>query len=196
MHVWCRGKWVVLRLVILVWFAYIWVQMIRDPSYYVIFDSINLGIHELGHYIWMPFGRFVMFLGGSMTQCLAPLASVPVFYRQRDYFAMAFCFGWLSTCFYSVATYIGDARAQILPLVTPGGGEPQHDWHYLLNTLGLLEQDPLLATMTRGLGAISMLIFLIAGAYQVWLMFSLPKNTSDTSSELEFENDNARKIDE
>jgi hypothetical protein len=49
--------------------------MMRDPDYSVVFDALNLSIYELGHYLWMPFGEFefMMFLGGSMTQCLAPL---------------------------------------------------------------------------------------------------------------------------
>lgn len=175
MREWCAGKWWLPRLVMLVWFGYLWLRMMKDPNYPVIFDALNLGIHELGHYVFMPFGEFMMFLGGSMTQCLVPFFSVPMFYRQRDWFAMAFCFGWLSTNLYSVAMYIGDARAQVLPLVTPGGGEPQHDWAFLLGKLGWLQQDQVLAWMTRALGFSSMLLFLLVGGYQLWLMFFLPK---------------------
>lgn len=189
MRKWCRGRWWLPRLALLVWFAYMWVNMMRDPDYSVVFDALNLGIHELGHYLWMPFGEFMMFLGGSMTQCLAPLVSVLVFYRQRDYFAMAFCFGWLSTSCYSLASYIGDARAQVLPLVTPGGREPMHDWFYLLGKLGLLKQDLALATITRGIGFLSMSLFLTVGGYQVWLMFRSPRGIASTSSEEAFENE-------
>jgi len=187
MRAWCRGRWWPPRLAMLVWFGYMWVHMMRDPEYSVVFHALNLGIHELGHYLWIPFGEFMMFLGGSMTQCLAPLISVPLFYRQRDYFAMVFCFGWLSTSCYSLATYIGDARAQVLPLVTPGGGEPLHDWFYLLGKLGLLNHDHALATMTRGLGFLSMLFFLTVGGYQVWLMFRSPRGFPASRAEDDFE---------
>ena len=70
---------------------------------------------------------------------------------------------------------MNDARARALPLVSPGGGEPLHDWFYLLNRLGLLEMDHALALIVRGLGVVSMLVFLVLGGYQCWLMFSLPK---------------------
>ncbi|MBN4046726.1 hypothetical protein JYT90_00225, partial [bacterium AH-315-P07] len=81
MRNWCQGRWWLPRLAMLIWFAYIWVGMMRDPNYVIIFDPINLGIHELGHYLWSPFGEFMMFLGGSLTEVLAPLVSVLIFYR-------------------------------------------------------------------------------------------------------------------
>lgn len=176
MQRWCHGRWWFPRLLMLAWFAYMWVRLISDPNYSVIFDSINLAIHEIGHILWSPFGEFMMFLGGSITQCLAPVVALLVFYRQRDYFAMAFCFGWLSINLYSVAMYIGDARAQSLSLVTIGSGEPLHDWHYLLTRVGMLKHDLLFATMTRWMGALSMIIFFSFGAYQCWLMFRRPQS--------------------
>jgi hypothetical protein len=173
---WCRGRWWFPRLLFLAWFAYMLVRYLNDPAYHVLFSAINLGIHEIGHILWSPLGEFMSFLGGSLTQCLAPVVSIFVFYKQRDFFGMAFCFGWLSTNLHSVSVYVDDARAQVLPLVTPGGGEPLHDWFYLLNRLGLLEMDHAIALFLRGLGVMSMLAFLGLGGYQCWLMFSLPKN--------------------
>ncbi len=172
---WCRGRMWLPRVLFLAWFAYMLVHYLADPAYRVIFSAINLGIHELGHILWRPLGEFMYFLGGSLTQCLAPVASVAVFYRQRDFFGIAFCFGWLSTNLHEVAVYVNDARAQALPLVTPGGGEPIHDWFYLLHRLGLLEMDHAIALFLRGLGVLSMLVFLVLGGYQCWLMFWLPK---------------------
>jgi len=172
---WCRGRWWFPRLLFLIWFSYMLARYLVDPSYRVIFGAINLGIHEIGHILWSPFGEFMGFLGGSLTQCLAPLVSIPMFYRQRDFFGMAFCFGWLSTNLHEVSVYVGDARARQLPLVTPGGGEPLHDWFYLLHRLGLLEMDHALALLVRGLGILSMMVFLVLGGYQCWLMFRLPK---------------------
>lgn len=174
MRDWCRGKWWFPRLVFMGWFVHLWVQLIQDPGHYLIFGAINLGIHEAGHIIWSPFGEFMMFLGGSLTQCLAPIAAMVVFYRQRDYFGIAFSFGWLSTNLYNVSVYIADARAQAIPLVSPFGTDPQHDWGYLLGRMGLLESDRLLAGFTNALAFLSMLTFMVLGAYQIWLMISLP----------------------
>lgn len=172
---WCRGRWWFPRVLFLGWFAYMLVRYLGDPAYHMFFSGINLGIHEIGHILWSPLGEFMAFLGGSLTQCLAPVASVFVFYKQRDFFGIAFCFGWLSTNLHSVSVYANDARAQALPLVTPWGGEPLHDWHYLLGRLGMLEMDHAVALLLRGLGVISMLVFLVLGGYQCWLMFRLPK---------------------
>lgn len=97
MRDWCRGKWWFPRLAFMGWFVHLWVQLIQDPGHESVFFALNLGIHEAGHIIWSIFGEFMMFLGGSLTQCLAPVAAMVVFYRQSDYFGIAFSFGWLST---------------------------------------------------------------------------------------------------
>ncbi|PCJ65389.1 MAG: hypothetical protein COA73_02635 [Candidatus Hydrogenedentota bacterium] len=184
---WCGGRMWLFRALMLVWFGYIFVRYLANPQYHVLFDGINLGIHELGHFIWAPFGEFMAFLGGSLTQCLAPVISVAVFYRQRDFFGMAFCFGWLSTNLYGVSVYAGDAQAQLLPLVSPSSGEPLHDWFYLLSQTGLLEYDGVISMLIRIGAACAMLVFLVMGSYQVSLMFrlkgvSIPKGMSHTEA--------------
>ena len=50
-----------------------------------------------------------------------PVLSMAMFWRQRDFFAIAVCFGWLSENLFDVATYAGDARSRHLHLITPGG---------------------------------------------------------------------------
>ena len=175
MREWCRGKMWAPRLAMLIWFFYLWIHYFSDHFYFPRFSWLNFGIHELGHFVFMPLGEFMSFLGGSLSQCLVPVFSFFMFYRQRDWFAMAFCFGWLSTNLYYVATYIGDARSQSIPLVTPGGGEARHDWAYLLGRMNLLEYDHVLASITRIFAFTSMLLFLGIGLYQVWLMITLPK---------------------
>ncbi len=180
---WCRGRIWLFRALMLLWFAYIFARYSANPQYSVVFDAINLGIHELGHYLWSPFGTFVAFLGGSLTQCLAPIVTVAVFYRQRDYFAMAFCFGWLSTNLYDVSVYAGDAQARALPLVSPGSSEPMHDWFYILSQLGLLEYDGPISLGLRAVAAGCMLVFLGIGTYQVALMYRLSVNEAETAWE-------------
>ncbi len=69
-----------------------------------------------------------------------------------------------------MATYAADARALELPLVTPfGGGEGEciHDWNWMLDQLGWLEYDLILAGFFRLLGSASFLAFLICG---IWLV--------------------------
>ncbi len=168
---WCGGRFWPLRLLLLIYFLFVFVNHMRDPMYQSWFKPINLGIHELGHLIFRPFGEFVMILGGTFWQCIAPVVSFFMFYKQKDYFALAISFCWLSTNFYDVATYIADARAQALPLVTPFGiGAIIHDWNYMLSRLGLLESDTAIAAFVRLLAAVSMLAGLVWGSWTVATM--------------------------
>ena len=160
---WCEGRWWIPRLPILVFFAYVWVRHANDPMYQSLFKGLNLGIHELGHYVFVPFGDMMSALGGSLLQCLAPLAGMTMFLRQRDYFAIAFAFGWLSTNYFELATYVGDAVRKSLPLVTPGGGEPIHDWNYILGNYGWLRHTETLAGLHELAGHLCMVICLALG---------------------------------
>ena len=168
---WCKGRSWLVRLPLLLWFSWMLVRLLGDPLYQPLFKSLNLGIHELGHYLFKPFGRFLEILGGSLTQCLAPALSMVMFFRQRDWFAIAVCFGWLSTNLFDVATYAGDARAMELPLIRPGGGHIIHDWHYLLAHTGWLMWDREIAGLLRCAGTASMGVCLGAGAWMLWRMF-------------------------
>ena len=51
---------------------------------------------------------------------------------------------------------MADARAQMLPLVSPFPGAPGHDWNYLLGTLGLLRQDRVIGGVFRVAGTVTM----------------------------------------
>ena len=46
---------------------------------------------------------------------------------------------WLGQNLINISVYAADARAQKLPLL--GGNKVYHDWHYILNTLGILNYD-------------------------------------------------------
>jgi hypothetical protein len=93
-----------------------------------------------------------------------------MFLRQRDYFAVAVAFGWLSTNLFDVATYAGDARAQDLSLVSPGIGDVIHDWNYLLGKTGLLQADQTIAFLIRAGAVASMAVCLAGGAWLLWRM--------------------------
>ncbi|MFH1422533.1 MAG: hypothetical protein ABIH42_07475 [Planctomycetota bacterium] len=170
---WCRGRLWHPRLLVLIWFVYILVNHLIDDKYQSLFGYLNLGIHELGHFVFALFGEFIGILGGSLLQCLVPVISVYMFWRMHDYFGITFCFGWLSTNFFYVATYVADARAMALPLVSPGGGYVIHDWNYLLSRLGILDMDTTLAFLLRFAAVVSMFIFYIAGGYLLYRMFTL-----------------------
>lgn len=164
---WCRGRLWYGRVPILVYFAYILVRHFTHPHYSSLFDmSLNLGIHELGHYVFAPFGDFLEIAGGTILQCAAPVVAMYFCYRNRQYFLIAVCFGWLSTNFYNVAIYVEDARQLALPLVSPGGPDIIiHDWNNLLARTGMLQHDLTIGFLFRAAGFISMMICLAGGIY-------------------------------
>lgn len=148
---WAAGRQWVPRALLLAYFAYVGVRHLRDPLYSSIFGGINLGIHEAGHLVFGFLGEWLMVAGGTILQCAAPILATWLLLRQGDWFGLPVGGFWEATNLYNVATYMADARAQELPLVTIGGGEPAvaHDWAYLLESVGLLEHDERLAGLVR-----------------------------------------------
>lgn len=125
-----------------------------DPPW-VFLDYANLIFHEAGHVIFMFFGDFLHVLGGSLMQLLVPVIAMVAFIRQSEGFSAGFCLFWLGESANNLSYYIGDARAQALPLL---GGDPSgHDWTWLLTTMHLLQSDTLIGNTLRGLAVITML---------------------------------------
>ncbi|MEM7516968.1 MAG: hypothetical protein AAF368_08610 [Planctomycetota bacterium] len=174
---WCEGRSWVPRALFLLWFAYLGVRYVIDPTASTIFDGLNLGIHEAGHLVF-GFGPEVLeAAGGTILQLAAPIGSAVMFARQPDWFALPICGAWLATNLYGVATYVGDARAQALQLVTVGGGEAQHDWTYLLGRFGMLGSDTSIAAFLRVLAFGTMWLSIGAGIWMLSCMaFSDKKN--------------------
>jgi hypothetical protein len=167
---WCQGKWWHVRIPVLLFLAYTWSRHAADPTYQSAFKGLNLGIHELGHFVF-GFGDVLAAWGGSLLQCLIPLVALGMFLKQRDYFAIAFAGGWLATNFFEVGTYAADAVRMELPLVTPGGGHAIHDWNYILGARGWLRHTDAIADLHRTIGHGCMIIALGLGSWLVVKMF-------------------------
>lgn len=170
---WCQGRFWQLRLLLLFFFLDSLVRHLRDPLYQSIFKGLDLGLHELGHFLFEPFGQFLQVAGGSIFQCLVPLIAMIMFYRQKDFYAIAIAFGWLGENFFDVGVYITDAREQKLPLVSPiKGDEIIHDWNYILSTLHMERYDYTLGSIVSGLGIVCYLICLSFGGWLLWNMIT------------------------
>jgi hypothetical protein len=124
---------------------------------------VHLPFHEAGHVLLMPFGRFVMTLGGSLFQVAVPLLCGGVFLvKTRDAFAASVTLWWAGQSLMDLAPYIADARALQLPLLggRTGAEVEGHDWEYLLQTLGWLRWDVALGRLSFALGALLLLLAL------------------------------------
>jgi len=103
--------------------------------------GVNLIFHEAGHVLFIPFGRFIYVLGGSLMQILVPAGICGYFFYTQQRYASAIALCWAGENFWDVSIYIKDAQDRILPLL--GGEISYHDWHYLLlHTSSLAKAQP------------------------------------------------------
>lgn len=113
--------------------------VLLNPGTYTVLDWADLIIHEAGHFFFRPFGRFLMFAGGTLLQLILPGLLCWHFLRA-DYRlgAQLMGFWWGHNCI-NISVYAADARARELPLL--GGDAAQHDWWNMLQMVGLLAYD-------------------------------------------------------
>lgn len=127
-----RWKQTARRILVLALGAYV-VWLAFAYTYHFI-DGVNLLIHEAGHVVFSPFGRTITVAGGTILQLAFPVTFVIYFWSRGQRFEAAICGVWGSESLMYTARYLGDARAQDLPLI----GGHLHDWNYLLGRAGLL----------------------------------------------------------
>jgi hypothetical protein len=128
----------------------------RGPGLFI--DLVFVPIHEGGHVVFGMFGQTMEVAGGTLMQLCVPLAFAIYFFFQRHITGVAFATFFFFENFLQVATYMADARAQKLPLVTLGSsGDVIHDWFYMFNGLGVLEHDTQIAAVVRVLGWVGMI---------------------------------------
>jgi hypothetical protein len=128
----------------------------RGP--FLMIDLVFIPIHEGGHLLFHYFGEFLGIAGGTLLQLGVPLMLATYFIFQRQVQGAAFCLFFFFEQFLPVATYMADARAQQLPLLTVGDADYViHDWNYLFGKLGVLQHDTQIAMAMRVMGWIGML---------------------------------------
>jgi hypothetical protein len=121
-------------------------------------DLANLVVHEGGHSLFGWFGPVLGLWGGTILQWLVPFLLAAYFFTQRQTTAFAFCLFFFFENWLYTATYMADARAMVLPLVTAGDSAyVEHDWNTIFSGLGVLQYDTRIAALVRGLGWCGML---------------------------------------
>jgi len=136
---------------------------LRNPEYWDPLDDLDLAIHEAGHLVFSALGETMTILGGSLFQVIVPAAFVAYFARTRQRFAAAVTMTWVGVNLLNVARYVGDARAQELPLL--GGEDSIHDWWYLLINWDLLPRDLTIARWVHFAGAVAFIAAIAGGAW-------------------------------
>ena len=143
----------------------------------------NLVFHEAGHILFVPLGRFMTVLGGSLTQVLVPLVCAGAFlWQTRDAFGAAVAIWWAGESLIDVAPYINDARAlQMVLLGGKTGAEVEgHDWEYLLNAMGVAHKDHAIAAIVQAIGTLTMIAGLVWGATVVLNQIGILRSSRQT----------------
>jgi len=139
--------------------------------------NVDLVFHEAGHIIFMPFGRFMTILGGSVLQVLVPLIFTGAFLiYYRNPFAAAVTLWWVGQNLVDVAPYIFDARNRQLVLlggITGRDDSTVHDWYNILSQMNQLRFDHAIAKGTKALGVLIILTALVWGG---WVLYRQWRN--------------------
>jgi hypothetical protein len=141
-------------------------QLVRGSGILLLMDSVFVPVHEGGHLLFRFCGEFVCIAGGTFLQLFVPFALAVYFLFRRQSQGIAFCLFFFFEQFLPVATYMADARAQELPLLTVGDSEYViHDWNYLFGKLSVLAHDTQIAAAFRMIGWLGMI------GVVVWLIW-------------------------
>jgi hypothetical protein len=133
------GAWVL-------WYANIW-MVGEEYIVYRLLDALNLGIHEVGHFLFLPVRSMapnarwaiaLYFLGGSLTQWAVPLIISLALALKRRIFDAGVLFLWFAQSLHSSVLYIGDAKEMDLPLW--GADGVLHDWNQIFSMYGMLDR--------------------------------------------------------
>jgi hypothetical protein len=129
---------------------------------FLFIDSANLVVHEGGHNLFRWFGPTLCLWGGTLLQWLVPFLLAAYFFTQREIVGFVFCLFFFFENWLYTATYMADARAMELPLVTTGDPEfAKHDFNAIFSSLGVLDYDTKIAMTVRLLGWCGMIAVVI-----------------------------------
>jgi hypothetical protein len=133
-----------------------------NKSGFLLIDFVFVPIHEGGHLLFSYFGHTLHVAGGTLLQLGVPAMLAIYFAFQRQAPGVAFCSFFFFENFLNVATYMADARAQELPLVTVGNPDfVEHDWFTMFSQMGVLGHDTQIAAMVRALGWLGMIAVVV-----------------------------------
>lgn len=142
----------------LLFYAGFLVYALSADGGFLFIDNANLVVHEGGHNLFGWFGPTLGLWGGTLLQWLVPFLLAAYFFSQHETTGFVFCLFFFFENWLYTATYMADARVQILPLVTTGDPDfVEHDFYAIFTSLGALNYDTKIATVVRVLGWCGML---------------------------------------
>jgi len=168
------GRFILYLVLLIYGFKFIFTSMEESYTVMPFMHLVNLPFHEAGHIIFMPFGRFIMFLGGTLAQLLMPCICMgALLLTTRNTLGASASLWWLGQNFMDIAPYINDSRALKLILIggVTGREVDGHDWENILGMLRWQQYDHILAHISYTIGIILMITSFIWGGYILYCQF-------------------------
>ena len=142
----------------LIFYAGFLVYAYRAHGAFLFIDAANLVVHEGGHNLFRWFGPTLYLWGGTLLQWMVPFLLAAYFLKERQTTGFVFCSFFFFENWLYTATYMADARARVLPLVTTGDPEfVEHDWFTIFSSMGVLNYDTKIAAVVNLLGWLGMI---------------------------------------
>ena len=164
-------------------YAIFLLQLAQGKGLPALMDLVFIPIHEGGHALFSYFGHTLMIAGGTILQLGVPVILAIYFLFRRQVQGTAFCTFFFFEQFLPTATYMADARAQQLPLITIGDPElAEHDWFAMFGKLGVLQHDTQIASAVRFIGWAGMLATVAWMVYRSLSPWPSPAGASNSKS--------------
>jgi len=162
------------RVVLLIWtiFAFTWIYNKNIDSYWkYIFFAFDHGIHEIGHWITLPFGLGVSIPAGTIFQIALPCVAAIALWKNKDFYGVAAIPIWHAFTFQNISHYAGSAAYSELEMWTPHFITMYHDWVWMLTRINRLHWAPQIETFFHVLAVSAALLSILAQGYVLTLIF-------------------------
>lgn len=128
--------------------------------------TFTIAWHELGHFLFMPFGELLMFIGGTFWQVMIfVIVGAYNYYVRRQTVVAMLAIMLAGHSLINASIYIEDAQERELDLIL-GLSPEHHDWWNILRMLDLLAYDDLIAMIVRVSGTLIVLGVIAAGIFR------------------------------
>jgi len=138
-------------------------------------QAVDFCLHEMSHIVLAFMPAVITAAAGSCSELLLGSALIYAALKERSYFAVLFCGLWFTLACQSAGSYMADARAQRLSLVSLGGalsGSDQtiHDWNFVFGKLHVLSFDVFIGNSVRLVG---WMVGLASVIFAAWLLYRM-----------------------
>lgn len=128
---------------------------------------IDFGVHEVSHILASAFPPIITAAAGSLGEVSFTILLFIAVLRSKSYFAVVFAGLWVMLGFLSFGTYVADAQAQALPLISMSE-TAKHDWNFVLSQLGWLEYCTILGNIINGISIMIGVASLLFGLFLLY----------------------------